>query len=338
MRLRLIQAGVGGFGAYWLDNVLRARQYRLVAVVDPRQERLALARDKANLPSNCCFSSLRDALRDVEADVLLNVTPVGAHRETTELALRAGLHVLVEKPMAESMADARAMVRAAKRAARLLMVTQQYRYHPYPRAIRQAIEAGRIGRLDHVMVEYQMPLQVGGWRRDMAQPFLVDMAIHHFDLLRYLTTADAEQVYAQVWNPEISTSHGPMHAMAIFQMSGGVRANYTGGWASPGRDTGWNGNWVLTGNKGCIVWTQEGATLHLQDIGTGTWNKPTTVRNLRPARMKATGSDQNLLHLADCIRTGCEPLTSGRDNLGTLAMVFGCVRSGAKNRPVACKP
>lgn len=333
--LRLIQVGLGGFGWHWLQTALKSKSYKLIALVDTRSEALSRANELAQLPGDRLFHSLPAALKSVTGDVLLNVTSAAAHLETTEQALRAGMHVLVEKPMSDSLANARRMVKAAARAKRLLMVTQQYRYSPLPRAIRAAIEAGKIGTLDHVIVEYQAPVQVSGWRREMDHPFLLDMAIHHFDLMRYLIGCNAKEVYAKAWNPAISVAKSAMNAICVFEMNNSVRVSYAGGWAVPGRSTGWNGVWVITGSEGSIVWNQDGATLTHQNLADRRPGlKPPTPKPLRPAVMKHEWSDYDLAHFAECIRDNREPETSGRDNLGTLAMVFAAIQSAAARKPV----
>jgi len=103
--------------------------------------------------------------------------------------MKAGLHVLVEKPISESMPSAQAMVRAAQRYDRTLMVTQQYRYQDHPRMLRQLIAEGAIGDIDHIVTEFQIRGCSLEWRQRMEHPFLMDMAIHHFDMMRYLLGA-----------------------------------------------------------------------------------------------------------------------------------------------------
>lgn len=333
--LRLIQIGVGGFGWYWLGTALKAKGYEVVALVDTNRDALKRGQEASGLPDDHLFASLNDALKAVEADVLLNVTPAAFHRKTTEQALRAGLHVLVEKPMAETLSDGRAMVRAAGKAGRLLMVTQQYRYQPEPRAIRAAIESERIGELDHILIEFQMPVQVQGWRKQMEHPFLIDMSIHHFDLIRYLVGANAEQVYALAWNPKVSSARSAMNAMVVFQMENGVKVNYAGGWAVPGRTTRWNGAWVFTGSRGSMVWDENGIAVCRHDLPAGRFASALPeAKPLKPKAMSLAGSDYNLKLLAQCIANGETPETSGRDNLGTLAMVFSAVRSAETGKPV----
>jgi predicted dehydrogenase len=147
-----------------------------------------------------------------------------------------------------------AMVRAAREASRTLMVTQQYRYQDHPRLLRKLISQGAIGEVDHIICEFQIQGLLAGWRKQMRHPFLMDMAVHHFDLIRYLSGSNAVTVSAQTWNPKVSNTQGDMCAFVWAEMDQGTRVSYTGSFASPGQDTSWPGRWVITGTRGSLVW------------------------------------------------------------------------------------
>ena len=154
--MRVIQAGVGGFGQSWIYAVRDCDGFEHAALVDPNPDALRMAAEILRLPSERLFTNVEDAVGAVEADGLIDCTPVPCHEYTTTLALRAGLHVLAEKPLAENMAVATKLVRTAQEAERILMVTQQFRYHDQPRFLRRLISEGAIGEIDHVHVEFQI--------------------------------------------------------------------------------------------------------------------------------------------------------------------------------------
>src|SRR5580692_8482063 len=135
--MRIVQAGVGGFGTSWLYAVRECDGFHHVAVVDPSPAALDAAGEILGLGPDRRFTQLADALAAItEADGLIDVTPAPCHKSTTLAAIQAGLHVLVEKPISDTMEAAVAMVRAAHDASRTLMVTQQYRYQDQPRLLR----------------------------------------------------------------------------------------------------------------------------------------------------------------------------------------------------------
>ena len=344
--MRLIQAGVGGFGVSWLYAVRECDGFEHVALVDPSPAALENAGEITGVPPERRFNSVEEAIATVPADGLIDVTPAPCHESTTITALASGLHVLVEKPISDTLASATAMVRAASRYDRTLMVTQQYRYHDQPRCLRRMIAEGVIGEIDHVVVEFQIQGLLFGWRQRMEHPFLMDMAIHHFDMMRYLLGCEAIQVTAQTWNPKVSNTDGDMNAFAWIEFQNGARVNYTGTFAAPGVDTGWNGRWVITGSKGTLVWNQrdEWGPIRLfrqnADISNyngmhfftplpEVWGEPVWAESIG-----ATGHHFDLYHWRACTETGVEPETSGRDNLHTLALTLAAVRSANTDCPV----
>jgi predicted dehydrogenase len=300
----------------------------------------------AGVPEERLFATVDAALEAVPADGLIDITPAGCHRFTTIAALDAGLHVLVEKPIADTMEAAQAMVAAAAERDRKLMVTQQYRYHDQPRCLRRLIAEGAIGEIDHIVVEFQIHGLVFGWRRTMEHPFLMDMAIHHFDMMRYLLGQNAARVTAQTWNPKVSNTEGDMNAFVWVEFEGGAHVNYSGTFVSPGVDTGWNGRWVITGSRGSLVWNPRDdwgpIRLFRQDADLSqyrenhfftplpeVWGEPIWPDSIGPQ-----GHKFDLYHWRACIETGAEPETSGRDNLHTLALTLAAIKSANTGLPV----
>jgi predicted dehydrogenase len=111
--MRLIQAGVGGFGSSWIYAVRDCDGFHHVALVDPNIDALRTAGGIVGVPIERQFTRLQDALASVEADGLIDVTPAPLHPVTSIAALKAGLHVLDEKPIAETLKEAREIVRIA---------------------------------------------------------------------------------------------------------------------------------------------------------------------------------------------------------------------------------
>ena len=347
--MRVIQAGVGGFGMSWIYAVRECEGFEHAALVDPNPASLANAREVTGIPENRCFSAIEAALAAVEADGLIDCTPAPFHKRTTIPALKAGLHVLSEKPLSDSMASAREIVAVAAEHNRTLMVTQQFRYQDQPRTIRRLITEGALGDIDHIVAEFQIHGLLFGWRQTMAHPFLMDMAVHHFDMMRYLLGANAKRVTAQTWNPKVSNTDGDMGAFVWVEFEGGARVNYSGSFASPGADTGWNGRWTLTGSRGSIVWNprddwgpirlfRQNADLSLyqeQHFFTPLpeiWGEP-----IQAASMGATGHHFDLYHWRVCSERNIEPETSGRDNLNTLALTFAAIEAADTGKTITLR-
>ncbi|HWG84596.1 MAG TPA: Gfo/Idh/MocA family oxidoreductase, partial [Deinococcales bacterium] len=155
--LRLIHAGLGGWGRDWLKVVRAEPGVRTVAWVEP-DERSREAAVQAGVPEGNLHPTLAAALAAGAADALLITAPAAAHVPLALEGLSAGLHVLTEKPFAPSVAEARQAIEAADRAGRVLMVSQNYRHHPAPRAARALVASGELGRVGVVNVDFRFDL------------------------------------------------------------------------------------------------------------------------------------------------------------------------------------
>src|SRR5919199_5681313 len=151
MNVREIGFGIVGAGMvtrYHAEAIARTEGARLVAVCRSNPEQVAEAEERFGVPCELGYEALL-ARPDVDADCIC--TPSGLHASQAIAAARAGKHVLVEKPMALSLADADATIAAGREAGVVLQIAQQRRTDPLFRAIRDAVEAGGLG-----------PLGVGG--------------------------------------------------------------------------------------------------------------------------------------------------------------------------------
>lgn len=327
--MRVIQAGLGGFGQSWAKVSQAALEVELVAAVDPSPAARAWARDALHLDEAAVFADLARALSAVAADGVLVVTPPDTHHAVATAALQAGKHVLLEKPLATTIDEARDLIQTAEAMNRILMVSQNYRYRPGAVAVRQAVAAGLLGDLTAVRVrclrDTRTAWPAGNFRYEMRHPFVLDMSIHHADLLRAITGQEVTAIYARGWRaPDSPYLHDPAVA-ATMTLSGGATVLYEGDWATRAPETSWNGEWELIGEHGRLTWTGSASdvmssTLTLQLVG----EEP---RVLPLPEVAVPDRAASLALFAEAVMTGQEPETSARDNIRSLAIVLGCVAS-----------
>jgi predicted dehydrogenase len=159
----------------------------------------------------------------------------------------------------------------------------------------------------------------------MRHPFVLDMSIHHADLLRAITAQEVVAIYARGWRvPDSPYRHDPAVA-AVMTLSGGATVLYEGDWATRAPETSWNGDWEPIGEHGRLTWTGIAAdamasTLLLQLRG----EEP---RELPVPELELTDRAASLAAFREAVTTGREPATSARDNIHSLAIVLGCVAS-----------
>src|SRR5579859_7939188 len=133
------------------------------------------------------------------------------------------------------------------------MVSQNRRYHAQLLALRRLI-ATEIGTLGILNSDFYLGPHFGGFRDEMDNPLILDMAIHTFDAARYLSGADPLAVYCEEFNPTWSWYRGDACATALFEMTGGLRYTYRGSWCSEGRMTSWEAEGRAVGPRGTATW------------------------------------------------------------------------------------
>ena len=339
-KVRVVMVGCGGMASAWMTVALKLRDVEMVGLVDIRRPAAEALADRYGLPRDIIHATLSDALRKAKPDAVFDVTVPAAHDKVTNAALRAGCHVMGEKPMSDSLAKARRMVAEADKAKRLYAVIQNRRYEPNIQRTRKIIAAGKIGIVEEVHSDFYIGAHFGGFRDEMDDPLIVDMAIHTFDAARYISAADPVSVYCHSFNPPHSWYRGDASAVAVFEMADAKRNrivySYRGSWCSEGMNNSWNSDWRVVGSKGSLTWDgaddiraqaiqprgKHAFTSQLLDI------KPPTVV------VKHQGHDGLIREFVRCVQTGAKPQTECHDNIKSLAMVLAAVRSARTGRKV----
>ena len=336
--LRIVQVGMGGWGQNWAEIAIpRATGVEVVAWVDADPAGLSAAQERLGLRAECCFPAVDAALESIEADAVLVTTTIAAHIPVALQAIAAGKHVLVEKPFAPSLAEARRAVEAAADAGRVLMVSQNYRFFPAPRAVADLLASGELGPVGSVAIDFRRDVSRDDRPRhfSLENPLLVDMAIHHFDLLRMLLGQEPTTISCHAWNPPWSPFDGDAAGAATIRFGSGAVASWRGNWVSPGEETLWAGEWRIDCAEGEIQWTSRDNLGGFAGDSVAVRSRNGTVRQVALPKVQPHGRAGALAHFANAIRTGSEPETTGRDNLGTLALVEAAVTSAVTGQPVA---
>lgn len=173
---------------------------RLAAVCDIVPQKAKVIGEQFDVP---CFTDMNEMARSVDLDVCVVLTESGRHAEHVINLARYGKHIVVEKPMALTLADADAMIRACDEAGVKLFVVKQNRFNVPVQKLREAIEANRFGKLvlGTVRVRWARPqayYDQDSWRGTWAYDggVLTNQASHHVDLLEWMM-GDVESVYAK---------------------------------------------------------------------------------------------------------------------------------------------
>ena len=331
--IRALLVGAGGMGQAWGKNLQEHPDVDVAGWVDIRPGAAGEAVDKLGLSGTVIGDDLGKALAEVKPDFVVDVTIPEAHRDVTLQSLAAGVPVLGEKPMADSMAHAREMVAASEKSGKLYMVSQSRRYDARIHAYRKLIEE-QIGQVGILNSDFYIGAHFGGFRDEMASVLLLDMAIHTLDQARYVSGADPVSVYCEEFNPSWSWYKGAASATALFEMTGGLRYTYRGSWCSEGKNTSWECDWRAVGPKGTAVWDGTGAPSADVVTKTGAFFSETEPRTVEVALDVPGGIAGSLRDFLNALQTGATPMGECHDNVKSLAMVFAAIESSAEGKRV----
>ncbi len=196
--------GAGGIARSHMNAIEANDNIRTVAVMDVDADRAGAAAEEF---SASAYTDLEPLLADARVEAVHVCTPHALHADQVVAAAEAGKHVLVEKPMALTLADCDRMIDACDRAGKILMVGQVMRYYPVNRAIRQMIADGEIGQVGHLIrrrYSYFNPTPAGRdsrhWYLDLEMGgicVLYCFGPHEYDILHWYLNSPVRQVYAQ---------------------------------------------------------------------------------------------------------------------------------------------
>jgi predicted dehydrogenase len=332
-KLRLIQCGVGGMGDAWIQGATtKSPDFDLVAIVDVVPQNLEKIGEQIGLAQDKRFASLENALEAVEADAVLTVTPPPVHVQHARLTFAKGLHLLTEKPMGASMEDALEMARLARESKRQLVVSQNYRYSAMMQKLADLMEEKPVGEFGHGHMDFYIPADfTGSFREDMEHVLLVDMAIHHLDLIRAVTKRDIARVTAHSFRPAWSWYKGESALKMLLELEGGGEFSYSGDWSGKGRATSWSGNWRLQCENGSIQCELDKISIARSER----WGKEEQSETVEIPSASLTGQAATLSLFAQAIRSGVPAPISGEDNLKSFGAVMAGVKSAQEKRAVS---
>ena len=329
--MKVIQVGIGGMGNAWIGAVQRSDEVEFAGFVEISDDIAKQQAERHNLDENTIFKSLSEAIDKLDVDGVINVTPPQFHKEISFIALEAGIPVLSEKPLAGTIDDARAIVAKANETGILHTITQNYRYSALAQTVKSILDSGELGAVGSINVEFFKGPHFGGFREEMPHPLIIDMSIHHFDMMRFFLDSNPAQLYARSWNPVWSWYDGDASASVNVLFENGVQATYVGSWCSQGMETPWNANWRFECEKGILTLENDAVyiqhMLGIEDRGGLRHVKNETTQPVELVTMERQAQDYLLHEFYEAVTHGKPTGTPAQDNIHTVEFVFGVVKS-----------
>ncbi|MEM1326510.1 MAG: Gfo/Idh/MocA family oxidoreductase [Bacteroidota bacterium] len=272
--LKVLCVGAGYFAPFQVEAWQRLPNVELLAICDMDEPKAQALAQKYDVPK--VYTDVAQMLEQESADVIDIITPPKTHLNLVKMAAAKGMHIICQKPLADTLDEARQIVEIAQKANVRLIVHENFRFQPWYRRIKQLLEKGKVGNRIH---QLYFRMRMGdGWQHDAylaRQPYFREMprllvhetGIHFIDTFRYLLgEIDHIQPQLRRLNPDIAGEdsaflhfHFKSGATAIwdanrYNESNGDNARYT------------FGELLLEGNEGSIRLYQDGK-ITLQLLG-----------------------------------------------------------------------
>ena len=350
-----IRVGVigAGIGQAHLAGYAALPGVECIGLADLNEERARAVATTYGVPE--IYPDYRDLLARHDLDAVSVCLPNALHAPVTIAALRHGKHVLVEKPMARTVAEAEAMIAAADAADRILMVSFNYRYRADVQWLKQYIESGALGRLyyakAHWMRRSGIP-RLGSWFVSKEQAGggpLIDLGVHVLDLALYLMgepspAAVSANTYAEfgprglkgggAWRPQPGEAL-PYEvedlATAFIRLDGGATLLLEASWATHGAAGDDFGVTLFGSEGGAELLIRNYAHENTVRVFTDIAGVPT---DLTPHITKAEGHSAVIQRFIAAIRDGAPPVPSAADGLRRTAVLAACYQSAAEGHEI----
>ena len=334
-KFKIILAGCGSMSHAWVKNAISREDCEIVALVDLYEQTAQKLAEEFSMQCPI-FKDISEAIDATDANLVFDVTIPESHVKIVVPALKAGLNVLGEKPMASSMDEALLMLETAGKSAGSYAVMQNRRYLKNIRALKSIISSGTIGQPGFLCADFFVGPHFGGFRDVMDSPLILDMAIHTFDQARFIVGGDPVSVYCQEFNPTGSWYTGDASAVCIFEFSNGLIFCYRGSWASEGFKTSWEAEWRVMGSKGTALW--DGANAPKFEVPELSSEQP-FMNQHQTVVVEAdwVGRESHLGgfdEMFSALLEGRDAETDCKDNIKSMAMVFAAIESSKTGKKV----
>jgi predicted dehydrogenase len=323
-----IPVGIIGCG-YWGPNLIRnfssCPRTELVAVCDTNPTRLeAVRRTHGSLTM---VSSLEELL-DLQLQAVAIATPVSSHYSLAARCLEAGLHVLVEKPLARTVEQAEELVELAERRKRVLMVDHTYLFNPAVRRIKELVDLGELGELYYVD---SVRINLGLFQHDIN--VIWDLAPHDLSIVDYVLGGEPRSISA--WG--CAHADPDIEDVAYVNVDYGERllANFHVNWLSPVKVR----QMIFAGSRKSLIFNELNTAEPIKVYGRGI-EITAGVEERRKLQVGYRAGDvwsphiestealqEAVSHFAQCIQEDSQPLSDGRLGLRVVRLLEAATRS-----------
>jgi len=324
-RLRVGVIGCGYWGPNLIRNFVGCPSTDLVAVCDASPARLAAA---AGACGGARPTSSVDELLGVPLDAVAIATPVSTHFALAARCLEAGLHVLIEKPMAANAREAQALVDLAEGHRRVLMVDHTYLYGNPVRRIKECVEAGDLGELYYVD---SIRINLGLFQKDTNVVW--DLAPHDLSIVDHVLGREARSISA--WGCAHADPEVEDMAYVNVDYDDRTMVNFHVNWLSPVKVR----RMIFAGSRRSLIFNELDTSEPIKiydrgiDLGGDLEGRRKRLVSYRSGDVRSPHIEPGealqavVAHFAECVREGKTPLSDGRMGLRVVRLLESATRS-----------
>jgi UDP-N-acetylglucosamine 3-dehydrogenase len=325
--------GAGSMGTNHL-RVLRdfpEDAVQLVGVAEAHEPTLARAMSRFHTPG---FSDYHQMLEQTRPDLVSVVVPTNAHFQVAADVLKAGSHVLIEKPITATLEEAAALIALAAERQRKIAVGHVERFNPAVMELKRHIEAGELGQIFTLQARRIGPFPPR--IRDVG--VILDLATHDLDVMRYLTGAEVEYVFAESQQRVHQTHEDALLGLLRFsnQVSGMLEVN----WLTPTKIRELN----VTCERGMyqVNYLSQDLYFYENDYTTTTWDALRSITGVSEGtmtRLKVQKAEPLRLEYEDifrALRTDTRPTVAGEDGLAVLHLAHQFIKATKSREVILC--
>ncbi len=332
---RTIRVGIIGAGIWGTNHALALTTHprcTVAVICDRDQDRARRAGERFG----CAWTTSLDEMAASDVEAVTIATPDHLHREPVVAMLRAGKHVLVDKPLATTVADGLAMVAAAEQAGRHLMVDFHARWHPLFMGAKGYVDRGELGapvmayaRLSDTIY---VPTEMLTWSGHSGPEWF--LFPHTMDVVRWLFGRNPVEVTAKGYRGVLEARGIPCWdaIQAMVEFEGGAFCTFESSWIMPDSYSNVVDNRLsLYGERGGLEIRNEPSLWAFTDRFHTPFSSESVTRY-----GKVWGYQyEPIRYFADCVADGVTPEVSGADGLIVTAMIEATLKSLSEKRPVA---
>jgi predicted dehydrogenase len=333
MPLKVAVVGAGSMGMNHL-RVLKdfpEEQAVLVGVAEPMEAPRARAMARFQIPG---WADYREMITELKPDILAVVVPTHLHYEIASYALDAGVHVLVEKPIASTIEEAEALIDLAKVRGVKLAVGHVERFNPAVIELKKQLAAGHLGRIFYLHARRLGPFPPR--IRDVG--VILDLATHDMDVMRYLSGAEVEHLFAETQQRVHQTNEDLV--LGLIRFSNGSVGMLDVNWLTPTKVR----ELTVTGERGMYQVNYLTQDLYF-------FENDYTVAEFEPLRTMAGVSEGTMTRLklqkseplrleweniVAAVRDGTSPTVTGQDGLAVLRLAHQLIRAAQSKEVIPC--